>query len=113
MCYSGGIWQFIQPSVQHRHVTAPQNHVRVGLLLFYGFVTARDSKRQYVDLIVIGPSTTWQARAYLGDNAKKLYIHAHEFLRDPTIQIRENQFLVFHFEKDLDYNIQEHLSEMP
>jgi hypothetical protein len=90
-----GIWQVLHPSVQHRHVPNNEGWVRIAALIFYGFITERDSHRIYVDLLVIGPTSIWQSRASIGRASNKLYIHGYEFRRDVGFGSRENQFLVF------------------
>jgi hypothetical protein len=96
-----GIWQLLQPSLKYDNISTGGQSVRAAALIVYGFVTHRQKDgKTPVDVLMIGPTTVWQAQAWIGE-AQKLYIHAHDSSRYGH-PLNEDQFFVFDVSKPRD-----------
>jgi hypothetical protein len=72
-----GVWQVFSPSARVEQISTGKQFIRSSLFVFHGFRT-RVEAAQEIDLLWIGRTTTWKARAVTEEGHNILYIYAKE-----------------------------------
>lgn len=85
-----GVWQVLSPSSRRKDLASREPVIRLSSLVFYGFIPRRARSKRYIDLLWIGESTLWKARAIIEQGHDILYLYAKE------CSTNEHKFFSFH-----------------
>lgn len=85
-----GVWQLLSPSARYEHLISGKPTVRLSYLIFHGFVPLRAKNKKHIDLLWMGRTTLWRARAFVEQGQDILYVDAKELRTD------EHRFFSFY-----------------